>query len=122
MLNTPADDGLPSRYFLPAFRYRRLKSLSDLAVKMSQKQPSYVEASGKKPALHGCFYDEEDAVMFTQLTQVALARKPLERIQSLKDHELPVNGSMLTWFPFDIQGAYLVDPMTGFSLSRSLLL
>jgi len=121
VLEAHGADDLPARYFLPAFRYRHLKSLSDLAIRISRQQPSYGLATEKASHLQGCYYDREDAAMFAQLTQVGLASKPLERIKALKDKELSVSGATLTWFPFEVQGAYLLDPFTGYSLFQGLL-
>jgi LSD1 subclass zinc finger protein len=111
----------PSRYFIPAFRYRRLKMLSDLARRISQKQPAYSVLTTSKPALHGCYYDQEDAARLAEFIHAGSDEKSLEETH-LKKRSFHVKDATLTWFPFAEKAGGLVDPFTGFSLPKNLLL
>lgn len=116
------DEKLPSQFFLPAFRYRRLKYLSDLARTISLMQPSYSLLEGERPELYGCYYDQDDAVMLAQFTRASLIPRNLEGIKALQKDEFTLTGATLTWFPFEIHGNSLVDPFTGLHLPQNLLL
>jgi hypothetical protein len=100
-------EGAPPRLFAPAFRFRRLKVLGDLARNFSRAQPAYDLAAGPRPALHGCHYDAEDAML---LARFALA--------GLDPHAgaPAVRGATLTWFPFRREQRALVDPFTRLAL------
>ncbi len=123
VLNTEKmNEKFPSLFFLPAFRYRRLKYLSDLARAISLMQPSYSLLEGERPKLHGCYYDQEDAVMLAQFTRASLIPRNLEGIKALQKDELTLTGATLTWLPFEIRANALVDPLTGLHLPQNLLL
>jgi LSD1 subclass zinc finger protein len=122
VLQAKIDKNSPIRFFVPAFRYRRLKFLSDLATHLSRQQPSYSVLYEKRPEVHGCYYDHEDAAMLAQFIHVGLAPKRLEVINLLQEERFSVTDSTLTWFPFKIQGNSLLDPFTGLSLPQHLLL
>lgn len=109
------------RYFVPAFRYRRLKMLSDLARNLSRKQPAYSPLDGKKPELHGCYYDQEDAAKLAQFIHAGSDKKSLEEAD-LEKMPLHVKNATLTWFPFEEKAGGLLDPFTGFSLPKNLLM
>jgi len=122
VLETERDENRPFRFFIPAFHYRRLRCLSDLAARISRAQPSYSVLTEKLPEVHGCYYDQEDAVMMAQFSQVGLAPRPLETIKALQEDNFSMTGATLTWFPYEIKGDYLIDPFTGHRLSQNLLL
>jgi len=122
VLETDTDESGPSKLFLPAFRYRQLKFLSDLAIRISRQQPSYSVLTEKLPEVRGCYYDQEDAVMLAQFSQVGLAPRPLEKISALQQEDFSMTDATLTWFPYEINGNYLIDPFTGHRLTRNLLL
>lgn len=104
----------PSRYYVPAFRYRRLKALADLTVRLSGKPRTYDRWTGTRPQVRGCFYDAEDAALLAHFTAAGPPRpKP--------DVKLSVAATTLTWFPFKRAGRELVDPFTGMALQESLL-
>lgn len=109
------------RYFVPAFGCRRLRMLSDLARKISQKQPEYVLLKAPKPELHGCYYDQEDAAKLAQFIHAGLDKSSLEEAD-LEKIPFHVKNATLTWFPFSERAGGLVDPFTGFSLPKNLLL
>jgi len=116
------DEKLPSLFFLPAFRYRRLKYLSDLARTISLMQPSYSLLEGERPELHGCYYDQEDAVTLAQFTRASLIPRNLEGIKALQKDEFALTGATLTWFPFRQEPHSLRDPFLGLALPTNLLL
>lgn len=113
--------GRPARYFIPAFRYRRLKMLSDLAGILFKKQPFYSISEDRTPPLRGCYYDQEDAVALAQFIRAGSDKKSLEKAESEQNH-FPITDATLTWLPFRKKGGGLVDPFTGFSLPENLLL
>ena len=112
----------PWRFFLPAFRYRRLKFLSDLATNISRQQPAYTITNTAPPELSGCYYDQEDALRLAQFTHVGLQAQSPKEIRAVQAEQLPISSATLTWFPFHDQGYSLVDPFTKTSLPRHLLL
>ena len=112
----------PWRFFLPAFRYRRLKFLSDLATNISRQQPAYTVTNNAPSELSGCYYDQEDALRLAQFTHVGLQAQSPKEIRAVQDEQLSIASAALTWFPFHDQGYSLVDPFTKTSLPRNLLL
>jgi hypothetical protein len=121
-LQVQADKNSLGRFFVPAFRYRRLKVLSDLARNLSRKQPSYPALDGERPQVHGCYYDQEDAAMLAQFIHVGLASKRLGSIKAFDEEKFSVTNTNLAWFPFKVQGQSLTDPFTSQSLFQNLLL
>lgn len=115
-------DQRPMRFFLPAFRYRRLKFLSELAIHLSRKQPSYGLSSEKGPEVHGGYYDQDDAVMLAQFTYAGLMSASPGAIRALQEDRFSVAGAALTWLPFKVEGGYLIDPLIGQYLPQALLL
>ncbi|MFQ5896894.1 MAG: hypothetical protein ACE5JN_01420 [Candidatus Methylomirabilia bacterium] len=122
VLQAEMGEDLPVRFFLPAFRYRRLKFLSNLARNISKRQPSYVVLAGERPDLHGCYYDLEDAILLAQFTYAGLTSRKLGGMRSSPNSKLPMTGGTLTWFPFKLEGNALRDPFTGTALPQNLLL
>lgn len=112
----------PSRFFLPGFRYRRLKFLSDLAIHLSRRQPSYELSSGKISEVHGCYYDQDDAAMLAQFIYAGLISGSLGAIRALQENRFSVASTTLVWLPFKVEGGYLIDPFLGQYLPQSLLL
>ena len=110
------------RFFAPAFRYRRLQLLSDLAMNMARQQPIYSVTNGVIPGLRGCYYDREDAVKLAQFAAAGLHAKDPEKLSAMQADRLTVSGTTLTWFPFLDRGYSLVEPSTKTSLARQLLL
>jgi hypothetical protein len=104
--------GVPPRFFTPAFRFRRLKYLSDLARNLARRPPTYGTLLGPRPPLGGCHYDVEDAMLLARFTQAGLdpAAAPLS-----------VRAATLTWFPFRREQHALRDPFTGLALPEHLL-
>ncbi len=110
------------RFFLPAFRYRRLKLLADLAHRITTKQPDYPILEGPKPEAYGCYYDHRDALKFAGFTHFGLQGWRMGRIKSSPTERLAFTNPTLTWIPFRRQGNYLVDPFTQFHLPEAALI
>lgn len=112
----------PGRFFLPAFRYRRLKLLADLARRMTAKQPRYGTLKEPKPDVHGCYYDRHDAMKLAGFIYVGLQSKRLRSISAMPRAKLSFASARLTWFPFTRQRQSLIDPFTGLNLPQNGLL
>jgi len=115
-----ADTG-PREFFVPAFHYRNLRVLADLARDMSGRARRYTVTDTKAPALHGCYYDQEDAVALAEITYPGLTRVPDRAIQELRTNPISFSRARLTWFPFRREGRSLRDPFTGRALDERLL-
>lgn len=111
-----------SRFFMPAFRYRRLKFLLDLGLKISRIQPSYKLSDSKDLDLSGCYYDTEDAAILAQFVQALLDAGGTGKFRTEDHSTLPVSEATLTWVPFRVNGAYLASPFGKISIPRNLLL
>jgi len=111
----------PLRFFLPAFRYRRLKFLVDLARALSKKAPSYALNQNEVPLERGCFYDDDDALGLAEFVYAGLDAVPDERIRTLEEHGLAFGSPTLTWFPYRVRGDTLIDPFTGRAFYESML-
>jgi len=122
LLQVQTDKDSPGLFFIPAFRYRRLKALNDLARNLSRKQPSYRVLEGERPEVQGCYYDQEDAAILAQFVNVGLASKRLGSIKGFHEQKFSVTNTNLAWFPFKVQGQSLTDPFTSQSLFQNLLL
>ena len=108
------------RFFLPAFRYRRLKLLGDLARQLSKAQPTYtVSAESFVPSQGGC-YDQEDAALFARFTWAGLQGK--RGMTDTDENPFSIRRATLTWFPFQVEGGGLRDPFTGLSLPQNLFM
>ena len=119
----PGQSAVP-RYFLPGFRYRRLKTLADLAVALTKKNPSYTLSDDQVVEAYGCYYDQEDAVNLAKVIQAGMTLKTAKEIPSNPPSPiLPIlpNKIVLSWIPFHSKGDFLIEPFTSLSLSQSLL-
>ena len=96
---------------VPAFRYRRLKALADLATRLSAKPLRWEHWTGPRPPLRGCFYDVDDAGLLAQFVAVGAGRPMEDR----------AGRATLVWLPFKRESRSLVDPFTGMGLQESLL-
>ena len=104
----------------PAFRCRRLKALHDLAARLTAKPPVYRPWTGERPALQGCFYDAEDAVLLARFAAAGRRRTP-RAVQAAAEAEPAFAGARLTWLPFRREAQSLLDPSTGLALPETLL-
>ena len=110
-------------FFLPAFRYRRVKALLDFARKLSAQQPVLPAFQGTSPAVHGCYYDQEDAVAFARFALAGEAVQSHGEPKLAKQEQEPcAQRATLLWYPFKRQGNLLIDPSTGLHLSYNLLI
>ncbi|MFZ5876253.1 MAG: hypothetical protein ACOYXU_07570 [Nitrospirota bacterium] len=112
----------PRPLTVPAFRYRRLKVLKDLAAALSKTAPAVTPYTGAVPPLHGCYYDQDDAVQLAQITYIGLSKHPEAAAEALRERRLAVRDMVLTWLPFRRDGAGLTAPFTGQHLTPRLLL
>ena len=110
------------RFFMPAFRYRRLKFLLDLGLKISRLQPSYRVVDSKDLDLSGCYYDTEDAALLAGFVEAILETKVVGDIRTETREKLSLSGATLTWIPFRITGTYLSSPFGRISIPKNLLL
>jgi LSD1 subclass zinc finger protein len=118
VLEAQVEESPSFRFFLPAFRYRRLKLLGDLAKRLSEAQPVYtVSTDSFVPSQGGC-YDQEDAALLARFTWAGLLGS--RGMKVLEEKPLSLSGAMLTWLPFRVEGNVLRDPFTGTSLPQNL--
>jgi hypothetical protein len=115
-------DDEPCQLTVPAFRYRRLKILKDLATALSKVAPALTPHTGPGPSLHGCYYDQEDAVLLAQVACISLSKKPEATADAIREKRFAVQDIVLTWLPFRRDGAGLTAPFTGQHLAPGLLL
>jgi len=108
------------RAWAPAFRYRRLKALHDLASRLTTKPPAYQPWTGERPALHGCFYDAEDAALLARFA-AAGRQRTARAVQAAAEAEPAFAAARLTWLPFRREAQSLLDPSTGLALQETLL-
>ncbi len=118
VLQAEVEQNASFRFFVPAFRYRRLKLLGDLARHLSKIQPTYALSTNSFKAAQGGCYDQEDAVLFAQFTWAGLQGR--KGITDLNEKPLLIRHATLTWFPFHIEGNGLRDPFTGMELPQNL--
>jgi DNA-directed RNA polymerase subunit RPC12/RpoP len=108
------------RLFAPAFRFRRLKFLSDLARNLAQARPVWEPLSGPKPALHGCYYDVEDGALLAQFTRAGAAMTA-GVVTGVGDGAGAITAGKLAWFPFTLEQRAFLDPFTRLPLPENLL-
>jgi hypothetical protein len=116
----PATAGPDGRACVPAFRCRRLKILNDLAARFTAKPPVYRPWTGERPAVQGCFYDAEDAVLLARFAAAGRHLTP-EAVKAAAADEPRFAGARLTWIPFKREGQSLLDPFSGLALQEALL-
>ncbi|HKW91609.1 MAG TPA: hypothetical protein VJX92_06895 [Methylomirabilota bacterium] len=116
----PAAPGADDHPCVPAFRYRRLKTLEDLATRLGAKPPVYRPRTGERPTVHGCFYDAEDAVLLARFVAAGKGRTP-EAVKAAAATEPSFEKARLAWFPFKRESQSLIDPFTGLALQEALL-
>lgn len=119
-------DGGPRRFFVPAFRYRRLKTLSDIATALTRTQPDYSVSENTDPEIrsgisYGCYYDQEDAALMALFVREGMRAKQRAGTAEEKE-EISFSAAELVCFPFLIKGPDLVDPFTGRALPKNALL
>jgi DNA-directed RNA polymerase subunit RPC12/RpoP len=110
-----------SRYFIPGFRYRRLKILADLAAALTKKNPSYTLTDNQGIDAFGCFYDQEDAVNLAKVAEAGIMLRTAKAVQSNQLSPISPKKIILSWIPFHSNGDFLIEPFTSLSISQSLL-
>lgn len=113
---------LPLNFFIPAFRCRRLKIILDIALVMSRLQPSFSVAGNDSLELSGCHYDSEDAASLAQFTQEVMTSRSIGEFKKAGVDDSNLSSATLTWFPFKIEGQYLICPFGGIRIPVSLIL
>lgn len=111
------------RFFIPAFRYRRLKYLGDLAKRLTESQPAYTLSTAPFVPSHGGCYDQEDAALLARFTRAGLQEKgKMADLEKIDEKPFLIQRVTLTWFPFQVEGNGLSDPFTGINLPQNLIL
>jgi DNA-directed RNA polymerase subunit RPC12/RpoP len=108
------------RLFAPAFRFRRLKFLSDLARNLARARPQWEALSGPKPELHGCYYDVEDGALLAQFTRAGGTASGVAT--GVVDEAGVITAAKLAWFPFALEQRAFLDPFTRLPLPENLLI
>lgn len=97
--------------------------LIDLAHEMSLSLPAPLQDDfqEKVPNVQGCYYDQDDALVFARL--FAIGRALRQRGASLvgREQELLLKPATLTWVPFQRQENFLTTPVTALRLPVGLL-
>jgi hypothetical protein len=119
-LDSGSAGGTDGPAWVPAFRYRRLKGLQDLAARFTAKPPVYEPWTGERPTVRGCFYDVEDAVLLARFTAAGRRRTP-DAVRAAASDEPTFQGARLAWIPFRREGQSLLDPFAGLALQGGLL-
>jgi hypothetical protein len=109
------------RYFLPGFRYRRLKVLTDLAIALTKMDPSYTISEQQGIEAYGCYYDQEDGINLAKVVQAGMTLKTAKEILSSQASPILPKKIVLSWIPFQSKGDSLIEPFTSLSISQSLL-
>jgi hypothetical protein len=125
VLTANTDSAEPFTFYIPAFRFRRLKLLADLATNITRKKPVYSICGDEKQEMkdmQGCYYDAEDAFLVAQFIQAGITSKTPEEMRSFNKNKLSLQSAALIWVPFKINGGNLVDPFSGMSIAQGLLL
>lgn len=115
------EGGKTVRWFIPAFRYRRLKILTDLARSLSRADVRFVEAREAPADLQGCFYDPEDALRLARFLQAGPDGDRHERTPD-DPTEWSSAETTLAFIPFNDLPLSWVESSTGFALPKNLLL
>lgn len=109
------------RYFVPAFRYRRLELINDLATRLTRTSPSYSVTRGETLELHGCALDREDAIALARFISAGPRGEPGAPHRNRAPRSWNPDEARLTWFPFTVDAYALRDSFTGTSLPKRIL-
>lgn len=115
------DSGDETRLLVPAFRYRSLKTLADLALRMSHGEVGYESPDAASGGFSGCYYDEHDAMRLGRFVHAALMAKAVADIERAHREMPAAGGGFVVWVPFEMRGVNLVEPRTKISLLRNLV-
>lgn len=122
-------DAGAARCFGPAFRYRRLKGVHDLAVRLFRRQPRWGRWEGEAPPLRGCALDADDgrrlarfAVRGVELEARIQRRGAVAGVAATDAGEPPgETAARLVWLPFVPEPYALREPESGATLPRAPL-
>jgi DNA-directed RNA polymerase subunit RPC12/RpoP len=116
------DDEAPRRFLAPAFRYRRMRALAELATKLSRRPPELASTTLAAHEVHGVYFDESDAAALISFAEMGNESDRFEEIEARRERRLAVDGADLLWAPFTMDGYAYVDPFLGTSLPKNLLI
>ncbi len=125
VLTAIAGGAEPLTFYVPAFRFRRLKMLADLATNITRQKLNYSICGDEKLGIkdmQGCYYDAEDAFLIAQFIQAGITSKTSEEMKSFNKNNLSPLSATLIWFRFKVNGGKLVDPFTETIIAQGLLL
>lgn len=105
---------------IPAFRYRRLKFVVDLARALMSKAPAYPDAGDTQFAGMGAFYDQDDAAALAAFVISATDMTSDRNAKRLRKTPLRVDASKLVWIPYRQERDTLIDPFTSRAFTVSL--
>jgi DNA-directed RNA polymerase subunit RPC12/RpoP len=109
-------------FFVPSFRYRRLKFLLDLALRLSRIQPDFAFLDPANDVeLFGCYYDSEDAALLARFTNLMLSSEKVDEFSGTQEEKPSLPAATLIWLPFRIQGEYLFSPFGNINIPKNLL-
>lgn len=111
-----------TRVFSPAFRFRNLKLLADLASSLTRTAPSWTTLGEPPTELHGCHYDAEDAILLARFTQTRLGSAPGDDTARDADGPVTFTRATLTWFPFWREHRAWRAPFTGLAFQENGLI
>jgi hypothetical protein len=111
----------PFRYYIPAFRYRRLKLLLDLALCLTRTQPEFPRSEAGEQNLSGCYYDSRDAATLAKFAVAALKTEDIDSYKACGADDVSMSGATLIWLPFETKGTYLISPFAKISIPQNLL-
>lgn len=106
---------------IPAFRYRRLKFLVDIARVLAAKVPTYTSATASQFSGRGAFYDQDDAAALASVVFSATDLSSDRKAKQLKRAPLEVHATNLVWMPYRQERDALIDPFTSRAFLTSLL-
>lgn len=121
LLEEPAADDAPPRFFVPAFRVRRLRHLVDLARDVTVSAADCPRRDEAPPELLGCSYDREDARRLAEITWPRMASNLERAITRVAREELRYRRETLAWLPFRREHRTLRAPFCGRAIQERLL-
>lgn len=114
--------GANVKFLVPAFRYRRLKTLLDLATAFVRRNMPFEAFKPERGEYTGCFYDQEDAFRLAEAVEARLALEKKGKPDPFPgEKEAMPDSATLSWLPFLRKGVNLSEPLTGITLTQNLL-
>jgi hypothetical protein len=122
VLRFAATAAAPERFFVPAFRFRLLKRLNDLAVNLSRKNPGLRLGAPREARLHPVYFDREDAAALARFAAFELRAGRTARAGPSPLEGVEVEEADLVWIPFHAESSLYREPFTGTAVAANLLL